>query len=253
MAKKPNISPEERQRRSDAMKARNAAKAAGANLPATEPSPTVLACAKAAHEANRAYCEALGDTSQVAWDEAPDWQRSSALQGVMGVLAGNNAEQSHESWLKQKTEDGWKFGPVKDPDKKEHPCMVPYAELPEEQRRKDEIFVATVSATARALGLMPDGVGVIHEAAPVSEAAVAQLRKGITVAKAKGGEPVLRAIDSVKLTLDHGFSDGAGRRITVEHRISPADWASICRRLGVDDLADHEISALLSFGKAPQG
>src|SRR5438105_262770 len=37
----------------------------------------VEACARAAHEVNRAYCLALGDASQVAWEDAPEWQRSS--------------------------------------------------------------------------------------------------------------------------------------------------------------------------------
>lgn len=42
----------------------------------------VEACARAAHEANRAYCLALGDTSQLPWEEALGWQRDSAIKGV---------------------------------------------------------------------------------------------------------------------------------------------------------------------------
>lgn len=111
----------------------------------------ILACARAAHEVNRAYCIALGDGSQPSWEEAPDWQRSSALQGVTGALNGATPEQSHESWLAEKYATGWKYGPVKDPEKKEHPCFVPYAELPPEQRQKDLLFVTTVRAMAAAL------------------------------------------------------------------------------------------------------
>lgn len=113
----------------------------------------IEACARAAHEANRAYCLALGDTSQPAWESAPDWQRSSAMNGVAGVLNGNTPRQSHEGWLAEKKAMGWKYGPVKDPEKKEHPCFVPYDELPPEQQAKDHVFVATVSAMAKALGL----------------------------------------------------------------------------------------------------
>lgn len=112
---------------------------------------SIEACARAAHEANRAYCLAIGDTSQPSWDDAPDWQRTSAINGVRGVLGGNTPEQSHESWLKEKADTGWKYGPVKDPDKKEHPCFVPYAELPPEQRAKDDVYVAVVKAMATAL------------------------------------------------------------------------------------------------------
>jgi hypothetical protein len=112
---------------------------------------TVEACARAAHEVNRAYCIALGDMSQPSWDNAPEWQKSSARNGVAGALAGNTPEQSHESWLEEKCSTGWKYGPVKDPEKKEHPCFVPYAELPVSQRAKDDLFVTTVRAVASAL------------------------------------------------------------------------------------------------------
>jgi len=112
----------------------------------------IEACARAAHEANRAYCIALGDNSQLPWDEAPDWQRASAIAGAVGVLVhGNSPEQSHESWLAHKAATGWKYGPVKDPERKEHPCFLPYVELPPAQRAKDAIFVSVVQAVAKAL------------------------------------------------------------------------------------------------------
>lgn len=111
----------------------------------------IEACARAAHEANRAYCIALGDYSQVAWEEAPDWQKSSARNGVTGALAGNSPEQSHESWLAEKTTTGWKYGPEKDVAKKEHPCFVPYAQLPPAQRSKDSIFTTVVRVVGDAL------------------------------------------------------------------------------------------------------
>lgn len=104
----------------------------------------IEACARAAHEANRAYCIALGDLSQPCWDDAPGWQKSSARQGVVGALAGNTPEQSHESWLAEKRSTGWKYGPVKNPEKKEHPCFVPYEALPPHQRAKDGIFIGVV-------------------------------------------------------------------------------------------------------------
>lgn len=115
--------------------------------------PKILACARAAHEVNRAYCIALGDTSQAPWDHAEDWQRTSAMKGVQGVLDGDTPRQSHESWLDEKSSTGWKYGPVKDAGLKEHPCFVPYDDLPEAQRKKDHLFVSTVSEMAIALGL----------------------------------------------------------------------------------------------------
>lgn len=104
-----------------------------------------------AHEANRGYCLALGDTSQVPWEEAPDWQRQSAIKGVQFIIDNPDASpaESHVSWLKEKRRDGWKYGPVKDAEAKTHPCFVPYDELPIEQRAKDYIFGAVVRASIR--------------------------------------------------------------------------------------------------------
>lgn len=110
--------------------------------------------AAAAHMANRAYCIALGDTSQPLWKEAPDWQKDSAFNGVKATLTNPNhtPEDSHKSWLKQKISEGWIYGPVKDPEKKLHPCIVPYSDLPPEQKIKDDIFLATVREMAAMMG-----------------------------------------------------------------------------------------------------
>jgi hypothetical protein len=51
--------------------------------------------------------------------------------------------------MKQKVADGWVYGPVKDAVKREHPCMVPFTELPREQQAKDFIFRAVVHALSR--------------------------------------------------------------------------------------------------------
>lgn len=73
--------------------------------------------AKVCHEANRAYCESIGDTSQPVWETAPQWQKDSAVNGVQFHIDNPNAkpEDSHNSWLKQKEEEGWKYGEVKNP------------------------------------------------------------------------------------------------------------------------------------------
>lgn len=103
---------------------------------------TIEQIAKVAHELNKAYCESIGDNSQPTWEDAPEWQKSSAVNGVKFHLENPTAgpSASHDSWLKQKEEEGWKYGEVKDPEKKEHPCFVPYEKLPTEQKAKDYIF-----------------------------------------------------------------------------------------------------------------
>lgn len=98
--------------------------------------------AKVAHEINKAFCESIGDNSQPSWEDAPRWQKDSAINGVKFHLQNPDAlpSQSHENWLKQKEEEGWKYGQVKDAEKKEHPCFVSYDQLPVEQRSKDYLF-----------------------------------------------------------------------------------------------------------------
>ncbi len=109
--------------------------------------------AQIAHEVNRAYCHRIGDDSQPPWNAAPEWQKQSAINGITmhwkvlhaGGIVPPSA--SHDSWLAEKRAAGWKYGPVKDAEKKEHPCFVPYDELPADQQTKDYLFGAVAAAT----------------------------------------------------------------------------------------------------------
>lgn len=118
---------------------------------------TMEKIARVCHEANRAYCITLEDFSQVPWDAAPQWQKDSAKLGVAFHIYNLEAtpEDSHNSWLAEKEKAGWKFGPVKDEEKKEHPCFVPYAALPVEQKMKDYIFRNIVHAYLEAYLIVP--------------------------------------------------------------------------------------------------
>lgn len=106
----------------------------------------VEVAARTAHEVNRAYCIGIGDDSQKPWGEAEEWQRQSGRAGVAFLIDNPEAPPSsqHESWLAAKELDGWRYGPVKDAQKKEHPCMVLYDKLPEAQKAKDTLFQAAV-------------------------------------------------------------------------------------------------------------
>lgn len=118
-------------------------------FPVTPDEPlTAEHIARVCHEANRAYCLALGDSSQPHWDDAPAWQRDSAVNGVRFHIENPTAgpEGSHDNWWHQKQVAGWEYGPVKDAAKKTHPCMVPYEQLSPQQRAKDRLFVNIVHA-----------------------------------------------------------------------------------------------------------
>jgi len=104
--------------------------------------------ARVAHEVNRAYCLSIGDSSQPTWADAPEWQKKSAVVGVKFLRRHPDATpaDTHAAWLKGKEADGWTHGAVKDADKKTHPCLLPYEELPAEHRTKDYLFGAVVRA-----------------------------------------------------------------------------------------------------------
>lgn len=111
---------------------------------------TVEQIAEICHEANREYCQALGDDSIKAWRHAPAYQKESIINGVQFHLDNPTAgpQASHENWLKFKEADGWVFGEEKDGTAKTHPCMVPFDQLPKEQQAKDVLFRNTVHALA---------------------------------------------------------------------------------------------------------
>lgn len=47
------------------------------------------------------------------------------------------AKNIHEVWAKQRIEQGWKYGPVRNDALKTHPNLVPYEELPEIEKDYD--------------------------------------------------------------------------------------------------------------------
>jgi hypothetical protein len=103
--------------------------------------------AQVCHEANRVLQLANHDENpSYPWHLASEAQKKSAIEGVKVALEGATAEELHESWARQKLADGWVYGQFKDEGIKTHPCLVPYSELPEEQRIKDHMFRAIVKA-----------------------------------------------------------------------------------------------------------
>lgn len=111
--------------------------------------------AKVAHEMSRAYRLAtIGNDCEdwPRWAVASQRQKDAARAGIealmnrQGWVLGRTPEEVHIDWMDQKVGDGWSYGPVSDPEKKEHPDLVPYSHLPKEQRVRDHLFDAAVRA-----------------------------------------------------------------------------------------------------------
>lgn len=112
--------------------------------------------ARVCHEANRGYQAAVpteGIPVAPAWDEFPEDQRRGVISGVELALGGATPEGLHQNWCAEKRAEGWAYGEAKDAEAKTHPCLVDYSDLPPEQRLKDSIFLAIVTALGRTSGV----------------------------------------------------------------------------------------------------
>lgn len=108
----------------------------------------IVGIARACHEANKVFCELHGDRTQRRWEEAEEWQRESAIKGVQFRIDNPDAghDSQHNAWMQDKVENGWVYGEVKDAEKKTHPCIVSFDQLPKFQQQKDALFCAIVDA-----------------------------------------------------------------------------------------------------------
>jgi hypothetical protein len=114
---------------------------------------TVADVARICHEVNREYRRSIEEDPGPEWVTLPDVNRDGLIAGVRAQLLdpGRTPEESHLAWLEYYGARGWKFGPVKDFELKEHPCYLPYSGLPPAQRAKDRLFQAVVRVCAPAV------------------------------------------------------------------------------------------------------
>ncbi len=59
------------------------------------------------------------------------------LPAELVVLAEDIAKNVHEVWALQRMKEGWKYGPERNGQLKETPCLVPYEQLPDEEKSYD--------------------------------------------------------------------------------------------------------------------
>lgn len=68
------------------------------------------------------------------------------------ALVERLAENTHEVWAEKRIADGWRYGASRDDANKMHPCLVPYAQLPESEIAYDRAMVEQALKCALALG-----------------------------------------------------------------------------------------------------
>lgn len=107
-----------------------------------------LEIAQACYACNREYCRSLNDYSLPLWKDTELTIKQGYKSAVLFHLSHPLAtpKESHDLWMKSKTDAGWTFGPEKDTAKKQHPNILDYSLLTDEQKIKDIIFKSIVHA-----------------------------------------------------------------------------------------------------------
>lgn len=98
------------------------------------------------HEFGRTYATMNGIVVHPPFDELPEWQQDAIKEQVFKVLNHQigSPTQAHDSWVDNMYAEGWRYGAQLDHEKKEHPNICPWDELPEVERFKDVLFFTAV-------------------------------------------------------------------------------------------------------------
>ena len=59
------------------------------------------------------------------------------LPEELNALVEQIAKNVHEVWAESRLSEGWKYGPERNDALREHPCLIPYEELPEVEKEYD--------------------------------------------------------------------------------------------------------------------
>jgi hypothetical protein len=81
------------------------------------------------------------------WEDRDDMFKKQMVDVVRKYIESDklaSPEEAHDSWMKAYLNMGWKYGEGRDTEKKTHPDLVPFYELPKDERDKDAIFLSLV-------------------------------------------------------------------------------------------------------------
>jgi hypothetical protein len=74
------------------------------------------------------------------------------LEPELLELTETLARHLHDTWVRLRSSEGWTFGPTRNDERKEHPCLIPYDQLPETEKELDRQMTRATLSTLIALG-----------------------------------------------------------------------------------------------------
>ncbi|KFQ34583.1 Ryanodine receptor 2, partial [Merops nubicus] len=150
------------------------------------------------YKQDRSYTrDLLGPTvslSQAAFTPVPVDTSQIVLPPHLERIREKLAENIHELWVMNKIELGWQYGPIRDDNKRQHPCLVEFSKLPEQERNYNLQMSLETLKTLLALGCH---VGIADEHA---EEKVKKMKLPKNYQLLSGYKPAPMDLSFIKLT-----------------------------------------------------
>jgi ryanodine receptor 2 len=79
----------------------------------------------------------MQSVSKMNYQPKPIDTTATKLSPALAALTERLAENAHDLWAAQRLKDGWTWGAQRDDKEKKHPCLIPYADLPDSEKEYD--------------------------------------------------------------------------------------------------------------------
>ncbi|XP_072436665.1 ryanodine receptor 2 isoform X1 [Chiloscyllium punctatum] len=132
--------------------------------------------------------------TQAAFTPTPVGTSQIVLPPHLDRVREKLAENIHELWVMNKIELGWTYGPIRDDNKRQHPCLVEFSKLPEQERNYNLQMSLETLKTLMALGCH---VGIADDQA---EEKVKKLKLPRNYQLPSGYKPAPMDLSHIKLT-----------------------------------------------------
>lgn len=98
------------------------------------------------------YLVVINTTDKFIYEPSPIDLDDVELSDDLTELREAIAENAHEIWAKNRSDQGWSYGPERNDQKKETPDMIPYCNLPESEKLYDREMAMQTLKLVKKLG-----------------------------------------------------------------------------------------------------